>query len=342
MPTISVIVPVYRAQAFLSKCVDSVLDQSFRDLELLLIDDGSPDQSGALCDAYAARDNRVRVFHIENNGVSAARNLGLQEARGQYIAFADADDWMEPDELETLYRLACGAGADSAGCAHFNVTPGGAAQPEAGAMPPGVYGPDEMRSGIVDRLMGRRLEQPGESVLNGFIWRFLYSRDVILREKIAFEGAYLEDELFLVEYFSHAQRLAMTDRPLYHYLLNPDSVTHRYMPGYMDTFESFLERKRSLAQKLGIGQRLPDWETSTLWAGLLIAVANEYAPGSPYTAAQQTARVKAIAARPDMAAALSAMKPAGLSRNKRIVAALLQGKRYRALTLLYRLKNRRK
>lgn len=342
MPMISVIVPVYKAQAYLTNCVDRVLNQSFRDLELLLIDDGSPDQSGALCDDYAALDDRVRVFHIENGGVSAARNLGIQEARGQYIAFADADDWMELDELETLYGLLTGAEADSAGCAHLNVAPGGAAQPEAGALPPGVYGPDEIRAGIVDRLMGHRLEQPGQSVLNGFIWRFLFSRDIIIQEKISFEGAYLEDELFLVEYFSHAQRLVMTDRPLYNYLLNPDSVTHRYLPGYMETFQAFLARKRRLAQKLEVDQRLPDWEVSTLWAGLLIAVANEYAPGNPSAPAQQTARVKAIAAQPDMAAALNAMKPVGLSRNKQIVAALLQGRHYRLLTLLYRVKNRRK
>lgn len=341
MPVISVIVPVYKAEGCLAKCVDSILTQSVQELELLLIDDGSPDQSGALCDQFAARDQRVRVFHKENGGVSSARNLGLAQAQGTYIAFADADDWLEPGALETLLRLAEESGSDTAGGAHNNVTPGGAIRPEAGALPPGVYEGEALYTGIVDRLMAHRLEEPGRPVLNGFIWRFLFSRSVIAEHRITFEGAYLEDELFLVEYFCRARRLAMTDRPVYNYLLNPASVTHRYLPGYSETFQGFLERKHALARQFGLDRRTPDWEASTLWAGLFIAVANEYAPGTPFSPGEQTAHIRALAARPDFAGAMAALRPAGLSRNKRLVAALLRGRHYRTLTLLYRVKNRR-
>ena len=97
MPAISVIVPVYQAEKLLPQCVDSVLAQTFSDWELLLIDDGSRDGSPALCDGYAARDPRVRVFHKPNGGVSTARNLGLEHAAGQCIAFLDADDAFAPD-----------------------------------------------------------------------------------------------------------------------------------------------------------------------------------------------------------------------------------------------------
>jgi len=99
MPEISVIVPVYRAESFLRKCTDSILNQTFQDLELLLIDDGSPDHSGALCDQIAKEDPRVRVFHKDNGGVSSARNLGMTQANGQYFAFADSDDWLPPVDL---------------------------------------------------------------------------------------------------------------------------------------------------------------------------------------------------------------------------------------------------
>ena len=189
--------------------------------------------------------------------------------------------------------------------------------------------------------MGHRLEQPGQPVLNGYIWRFLFSRDIISRENIIFEGAYLEDELFLVEYFCHAQKLAMTDRPLYNYFFNPESAIHRYMAGYMDTFRLFLTRKRALADRLGTATHLPDWGFSTLWAGLLIAVSNVYAPGNPFGAAQQTAAVRMIAEEKDFAAVITGPVPAGLSRNKQIVATLLHKKCYGLLTLLYRIKNRR-
>lgn len=94
-PTISVIIPVYNAEKYLRRCIDSVLSQTFTDFELLLIDDGSKDKSGAICDEYAAKDSRVRVFHKENGGVSSARNMGLDNACGNYIAFVDADDWID-------------------------------------------------------------------------------------------------------------------------------------------------------------------------------------------------------------------------------------------------------
>ena len=96
MPKISIIVPIYKAEAVLAKCVDSVLAQTCSDWELLLIDDGSPDGSGALCDDYAGQDDRVRVFHKSNGGVSSARNLGMAEAGGDHILFIDADGWVQP------------------------------------------------------------------------------------------------------------------------------------------------------------------------------------------------------------------------------------------------------
>ena len=101
---ISVIVPVYKAEMYLRRCIDSILAQTYKDFELLLIDDGSPDNCGAICDEYAAKDSRVHVFHKENGGVSSARNLGLDNARGEWIAFVDSDDWIGPSYLEELVK----------------------------------------------------------------------------------------------------------------------------------------------------------------------------------------------------------------------------------------------
>ena len=97
MPELSVIVPVYNAEKYLHKCVDSILNQTYKDFELLLVDDGSPDQCGTICDAYAAQDPRVKVIHKPNGGVSEARNVELDQAKGNYISFIDPDDWVEPD-----------------------------------------------------------------------------------------------------------------------------------------------------------------------------------------------------------------------------------------------------
>lgn len=339
MPEISVIVPVYKAEAFLRKCVDSILNQSFPDFELLLVDDGSPDGSGALCDAIAAEDSRVRVFHKENGGVSSARNLALEKAEGKYIAFADSDDWFSSDTLEKLYRAAEEAGADSAGCAHWQAEVTGETVREPGAMPGGVYGPAEIRRGIVDRLLGERMGKPGE-VLNGFIWRFLFTREIILQHKIKFAGAYLEDELFLMEYFCHAEKLVMLEEPLYFYLQNPTSATRRYLPDYMKTFTAFMKAKEKLAEEQGLGENFPLWRENSNWSGLLIAVGNEYAPGNPASFLEKKRRVKALVNRPEMVRAIQAIHPQNLGRNKQIVADLICRRQYFLLTALYAVKNR--
>ena len=341
MPKISIIVPIYKAEAVLAKCVDSVLAQTCSDWELLLIDDGSPDGSGALCDDYAGQDDRVRVFHKSNGGVSSARNLGMAEAGGDYILFIDADDWVEPTACQTLLEALEGAGADSAGCAHWNIQPDGEKWAEPGSLPAGVYGAEAIRTGIVDRLLGQRLGRPGE-VLNGFIWRFLFSRQIIAGHGLRFSGAYLEDELFLMEYFCLAQRLVMVDKPLYYYLENPASVTRRYLKDYMDTYWGFFRRKEALVQRFGLAERRPQWRESTNWAGLLIAVGNEYAAGNPASAGEKKRRVRSIAESPEMAQAVAALHPRGLSRNKQLAAELLRRRQYGLLTLLYQIKNRGK
>lgn len=339
MPELSIIIPIYKSESVLAKCVGSVRAQTFQDWELLLVDDGSPDGSGKLCDQLAAQDPRVRVFHKPNGGVSSARNLGIREAKGTFLLFVDSDDWIEPDMCQVLLDAAKAHGADSAGCAHYNIEPDGRKWVEPAAMPAGVYGKDEFRRGIVDRLLGQRLGQPGQ-VLNGFIWRFLFSRAVIVEHGIGFAGAYLEDELFLMEYFCLADKLVMVDRPLYYYLQNPASVTRNYLPDYMDTFRRFMEAKRALVHRFGLEQDDPAWAQSSNWAGLLIAIGNEFAPSNPASLTEKRRRVEAFALESEMAEAIRSLRPQGLGRNKQLVADLVRHRWFGLLALLYKIKNR--
>ena len=115
-PKISIIVPVYKAEKYLYRCVDSILAQTFSFFEVLLIDDGSPDNSGKICDEYALLDSRVRVFHKENGGVSSARQLGIDNVQGEYTIHVDPDDWIEPQMLEELYVKAVVEKADMVIC----------------------------------------------------------------------------------------------------------------------------------------------------------------------------------------------------------------------------------
>ena len=104
-PCVSVIVPVYKVAAYLPRCVDSILAQTWRNLEIILVDDGSPDECGSICDVYAEKDPRIRVIHKENGGLSSARNAGLDTASGEYIGFVDSDDWIEPEMYARMLAL---------------------------------------------------------------------------------------------------------------------------------------------------------------------------------------------------------------------------------------------
>lgn len=159
MPGISVIVPLYQAERFVEQCVESVRRQTYSDWELLLIDDGSTDATPALCDRLA-EDPRIRVFHKPNGGVSSARNLGLREAAGEYIAFLDADDRFAPEALETMWQLLESTGADTAGCAHWNLTPAGERTSEL-LLQEGVYDRQGIPGGDRVSAAGRSADAAG-------------------------------------------------------------------------------------------------------------------------------------------------------------------------------------
>ena len=337
MPTISVIIPAYNAENYIVNCLESVRKQTFQDWEAIIVNDGSKDNTRALCDQCAAADERIRVIHLRKNaGVSNARNVGLSNATGQYIAFLDVDDRYEFHCLQTLLDTLQAADADSAACAHLNLWSNGAKSIEP-ALPAGVYDADGIREKIVYPLLGDRLTQP---VFNGFIWRYLYSASIIRDAKISFEGAYLEDELFLMEYFCNARKLAVTEEPLYRYFLNPSSATHRYMTDFLQVFGRFMERKEALAEKYSLTSARPQWRENTNWAGLLIAIGNEYAATNKKSLREKQNAVKEFCRRPEMAQAIAAITPVGLSGNKQMVAKLVKGKHFFILTQLYRLKNR--
>lgn len=337
VPSISVIVPVYQAEQYLKKCVESVRCQTFTDWELLLVDDGCTDKSPAICDRCAAEDSRIRVIHKEKNaGVSEARNSGLRMATAPYIAFLDVDDRFDPQALEVLWNLREKNDADSAACAHLNLYSDGSKSVEL-VMPAGVYGEQEIRENIVYPLLGDRLKLP---IFNGFIWRYLFSAQILRDAEITFEGAYLEDEIFLMEYFCHAKKLAVTDQPLYRYFLNPSSATHKYMKDFQKVFGRFMERKAELVEKYHLEAARPQWRENSNWAGLLIAIGNEYATGNTKSIRERQKTVEALCASPEMAHAIETLNPEGMSSNKQLVAKLVRGKHFFTLTQMYRVKNR--
>lgn len=337
MPKISVIIPCYNCVSLLPRAADSALAQTERDLEIILVDDGSADGTDKLCDEYAARDARVRVVHRENAGPSAARNAGLAIASGDLIAFLDADDWLVPDAYGKMLAAMDARGADCACCGYRHAYEDGTEGETVPApFPDGVYEGEAILNGVVLPLLQDRLR---EGFFTGMVWRWLFSRQVIEAASIRFTENYLEDELFLISYFSRPVRLAAVDEPLYRYFFNRASITRSYKPDMTEICRRVLAKKEALIAQYAIPVR-SDWKDNCAWMELLGDVGNEFGRGHAVSAGEHIRNLKVLAAVPEYRHALDNYVPEGMGRRKSIVALCLRRRLYFPLTLLYLYKNR--
>lgn len=212
IPAISVIVPVYNVAPYLCRSVDSVLQQTFPELEILLIDDGSTDASGSICKKYAAKDRRVRVIHKENGGPSNARNVGMQEAKGQYFAFVDGDDYIELDMMERQYELAQKYQADVVCCGYGQ-------QQEPGPLTPpkrrevSVCAWEEFALGLLQ----------GDLYYTSFCNK-LYRQELAVKLRNDGDICFTEDRLANCYGLRGVKRIVMDNVPRYHYITRSGSL----------------------------------------------------------------------------------------------------------------------
>ncbi|MGN0778247.1 MAG: glycosyltransferase family 2 protein [Aristaeellaceae bacterium] len=215
--TVSIIVPVYNAEKYLCRCVDSILHQDYQALELLLLDDGSTDGSATLCDDYAARDSRVRVIHKPNSGVSDTRNLGIAQARGEYLQFIDSDDWITPDCTRLLVRTAQQNCCDMVVADFYRVI--GERLSHKG----GIGDRDVLsREAYVAHMM----ESPA-NFYYGVLWNKLYRRDIIQHNGLRMNPdiRLCEDFMFNLEYIRCAGSFCALQVPVYYYVKTRSSLS---------------------------------------------------------------------------------------------------------------------
>lgn len=220
LPLISIIIPVYNVKEYLEKCLYSVCGQTYKNLEIIVVDDGSTDGSGEICDMFAETDSRIKVIHQVNKGQSCARNEGLTIARGEYIGFVDSDDWIDPDMYEFLYHLLVDNDADISVCAHYiETTTRTKVRYSSGAFT--SFSSDEaIRALIVDKRM------------RNYMCDKLFKRKALAGIQFP-EKQIFEDMAICYRIFYKVQRIVMQDCPKYHYLQREGSTTlgERYDPG---------------------------------------------------------------------------------------------------------------
>lgn len=237
---ISIIVPIYKVEDYLRRCVDSLLAQTYHDFELILVDDGSPDNCGKFCDEYMALDSRIRVIHKENGGLSDARNAGLEIAQGKFIAFVDSDDWVSPYYLE---RMLTGLQQTNADICECNILRTDGNTPD-----------DEVndRSEIITfSAHDAMLELIQDNTFHQYVWNKLYRREVI--GDILFpKGKTNEDEFWTYQVFGNAKKVAKISCVLYSYFQRSGSIMSKtYSLKRLDALEAKLQRQ------VYIGARFP-------------------------------------------------------------------------------------
>ena len=264
MPKMSVIVPMYNVETYIRDCIDSIVMQTLGDIEIILVDDGTPDKSGAIADEYAAADARIRVYHKENGGVGAARNDGLKLATGEYVIFCDGDDFMEPDACETLYRAAKEQDADVAVGDVYRIMNG--EKVYAQFWRESFTARDQLTlDALVKVDFSRKYchDAPKEGPAFGYggPWNKAVRREFLLEKGIAFDESLkgiFDDILYTAYLYAEASCVTYVTQPVYDYRILDDSVTHSYKADMPQINEAIFAAWKKFLLKYGRDGRFMD------------------------------------------------------------------------------------
>ncbi|MBE5810038.1 MAG: glycosyltransferase family 2 protein [Clostridiales bacterium] len=312
----SLILPAYNVAPYLERCLRSILDQSMTDYEVILVDDGSGDDTPSLCDAFAAKYDGIRVIHKENGGLSSARNAGLAQAEGEYVWFIDSDDWIEPDALAIL-RQACETDADMVKFGYIRAE-GEGRKAYPGFMPAGEYCGE-----AIGTLLQAAFAQAGKYQLSA--WSHVYRRAFLLENGMRFVSERIicsEDYLFSLQALVQAKTVLVLKQLLYVYDLRQGSLTQSYKH---DLAQRYTELHRQLRDSFAQADRLMQYgpliDRFYVWHLIIgTAMAHEYRRiGAGSTAAEAGRNVRAMLEIPALRQAAKRADCEGLPMSRRLL-----------------------
>lgn len=290
-PWFSLILPCYNVEQYVERCVQSILSQEFSDYEIVLVNDGSTDQTPACCDELAEKHSCIRVVHKANGGLSSARNAGMDIAQGKYIWFIDSDDWIEPGALTQLYQACCDGEPEIVKFAHYRV------EKEKKAVPlnvdAGLYQGQEQ----IDMLKRKAFCEPGQYSLSACMHAYL--RDSLVKYQLRFVSERVvgsEDYLFNLQVLFHVRSVQVISVALYTYEMRAGSLTQTYKPDLLERYNELYRRLKQYNQKNGADQetdklidRFYVWRL-VVGGALLQEYCSMLATGKPETQARRAAR----------------------------------------------------
>ncbi len=239
MPKVSIIVPIYNVEKYLDRCLQSLLNQTLKDIELILVDDGSPDRCPEMCDEYARKDSRIKVIHKKNEGLGLARNTGLEIANGDYVAFVDSDDFVDINMYQQLYEKVCMTNSDAVFCG-FKIERSNGSWNNSNEV---AFETEFKDKSLTDFMLDMVASAPQEKYERRYymsVWHAIYCRDIIKKHNLKFMSereVASEDIPFQVDFLKIAKKIMYIPSNLYYYCLNSTSLTATYKKEKYDRFK---------------------------------------------------------------------------------------------------------
>lgn len=243
MDKVSIVVPIYNVEGYLKKCVESILNQTYKNLEIILVDDESPDRCPNICDEYAQKDKRIKVIHKKNGGLSDARNAGINIATGKFISFIDSDDYIDENYINTLYKLCIENKVDIAECDFLRFK-------DESEIRNQLNKKYKYENKVIDnREMMKRMFSKKKSIRTTVVWNKLYKKTLF--DEIKFpKGKLHEDEFTTYKIIFNSKKIALTDKKMYFYRQNDRSIMgEMFNEKRYDALDAFRERKEFFERK---------------------------------------------------------------------------------------------
>lgn len=238
LPLVSIIVPIYKVEDYLERCIKSLVVQTYKNIEIILVDDGSPDSCPVICDFWSKEDKRIKVIHKMNGGLSDARNVGLSVATGEYIVFVDSDDWVSIDFVECLYKGICNSASDICECEVIKTNKYGFCDEINYINDPVCYNTEEALKELIQ-----------DSVFHQYVWNKIYTRECVAGIQFV-KGKLNEDEFWTYQVFGKAKQVSKIKNKLYYYFQRCESIMGSYYNiRRLDALEGKLERQQYIDLK---------------------------------------------------------------------------------------------
>ncbi|MDF2878169.1 MAG: glycosyl transferase family 2 [Clostridia bacterium] len=313
MELVSIIVPIYNVEKYLPKCIESLTKQTMKNLEILLINDGSLDNSLAICHDYAKKDERIRVIDKKNEGVAVARNTGLEEAKGDYIGFVDPDDWIEAGMYQSMYQKLIQTGGEICFCNYYKDDKLGSSQ-KLLKIKKEILNRQEIIDEMIANMIGIDDLMPKYNYIMGCVWRCLYKKDFIDKYELRFKRglSIMEDLVFTIEALLKCHSICIDKGIWYHYRRNPKSTLHTYNPRMWEDQIYVHQLLEVLLAEVGLGEYMSN-RLDLRYIGMAFSAiynaTNKTTQESKTQIKQRMTRVRQICADERLKLALDRVKP---------------------------------